>query len=193
MLDTTINDAVNESATPPPYYVGTVVDRNDPLNINRVRVSIPGKIEGPIEGLPWIAPMRLAPFGQGQGFGVYGVPPLQSRVLVELQNDDVDHGFYVAGFFCTGCANPEFADPDTWGFTDPGGTKLVVNSRTQDLLFQHSSGMSFTVDAAGKMTVNVPSDLHVQTGGNYHHQVGGDASFDVDGNFSVNASRIDLN
>lgn len=193
MLDTTTNDAITESSTPVPYYVGTVVARDDPLDINRIKVTIPGKSEGPVETLKWVAPKRLAPFGQGPGFGVYGVPPLNSRVLVKLQNDDMDYGFYVAGFFCVDCANPEYSDPDTWGFTDPGGTKLVVNSRTQSLLFRHSSGIQITMDEGGTVAMSIPGDLNVQTEGNYRHQVGGDASFEVDGNFRVNASRIDLN
>lgn len=193
MLDTTINDAVAESTTPPEYYVGTVVFREDPDKLNRIKVTIPGKMEGPVETLPWVAPARLAPFGQGQGYGVYGVPPLGSLVRVDLQDDDTDYGFYDTGIFCINCANPDFADVDSWGWADPGGTKLVVNSRTQSYMFQHSSGTSFQIDASGNLTVHVAGNLTVTTEGNYHHQVGGDASFDVGGNFSVNAERIDLN
>lgn len=193
MLDTTANDSVSESLDPPEYYIGTVVFRNDPQNLNRIKVTIPGKMEGPVDTLPWVAPARLAPFGQGQGYGMYGVPPMGSQVRVDLQDDDTDYGFYDAAIFCINCANPDFADVDSWGWADPGGTKLIVNSRTQDYLFQHASGTSFSIDASGNMTVHVVGNLTVQTDGNYHHQVNGDASFAVDGNFSVNASRIDLN
>jgi len=193
MLDATLNDSVNESLNPPEYYIGTVVFRDDPQKLNRIKVTIPGKMEGPVETLPWVAPARLAPFGQGQGFGVYGVPPLGSQVRVDLQDDDTDYGFYDAGIFCINCANPDFADVDSWGYSDPSGTKLIVNSRTKDYLFQHASGTSFHIDASGNLTITVKGNLHVRTEGNYHHEVTGDASFQVGGNFSVNAERIDLN
>lgn len=176
MLDTTINDSVNDDENPPPYYVGTVVDRNDPVNINRVRVTIPGKMEGPIDTLPWVAPFRLAPFGQGMGFGVYGVPPLGSRLLVHLQNDDTDYGFYAAGFFCVACANPNFNSPDLWGFQDPSGTMLVVNTATNMWTFTHVSGLTYSYDGNGNRITLVPR--------NSTETINGDSSLNVDGSLN---------
>lgn len=158
MLDLTTNDAFNEDSSAPPYYVGEVVAVNDPNDLNRIKVRIPGKIEGPVESLPWLAPMRLSPFGQGKGFGVYGTPPVGSHVLVELQNDLANYGFYVAGFFSLECANPNFNSPDLWGFQDPSGSLLVVNLATKIWTFHHVSGLTYTYDQDGNYTSVIPGN-----------------------------------
>lgn len=185
MLDSTVNDAVAEGNSPPPYYVGTVVYRDDPFNMNRVKVTIPGKMEGPVETLKWVAPFRLSPFGQGQGFGMYGVPPMGSRLLIYLQNDDIDYGFYAAGFFCVACANPNFSSPDVWGFQDPSGTMLVVNTTTNLWTFTHVSGITYSYDSDGNRVSLVPGNSTETVEGDSTENVSGGWTMDVTGNVLI--------
>jgi hypothetical protein len=73
-------------------YTGTVLDREDPLKLGRVRVQIPGLIE---EGTGWAYPLGVG--GGGKQRGSVFVPPLGAEVGVFFRLGDIDQPYYVGG------------------------------------------------------------------------------------------------
>lgn len=70
-------------------YLGSVVDVEDPEKANRVRVKIPGLCE------PYTAWARpKGNFGYGLNLGYFGVPPLNSDVLVQFEAGNIDSPWY---------------------------------------------------------------------------------------------------
>lgn len=178
MLDETLNDMVSDdNSSRQKLLVAKVTYVDDPLNINRIKVRIPGRLDGDDSMLPWFAPFRLAPFGMGEGFGIYGSPPVGADVIVYLQNGDISSGFYVAGYHGVPQANSNFSGPNVWGFQDPSGTRMVFNMAAQTLTFFHSSGFTYTISANGSYTMQSPGAVTVN----------------ANDNVTVTARRIDLN
>ena len=81
-------------------YVGTVVSAADPQALGRVRVTIPGLLEGQSG---WCFPMRM-PGGGGKGVGMKMVPRSGAEVAVFFKGGDPDCPYYM---------------PAQWGM--PGG------------------------------------------------------------------------
>lgn len=70
-------------------YLGTVFSVEDPLKANRVRVQIPGLCE-PYSA--WARPKGW--MGAAYAFGLFGVPPEGSQVLVQFEAGDIDSPWY---------------------------------------------------------------------------------------------------
>lgn len=185
MLDQTLSSVVNENTKVQKLFVAKVLYNQDDLGINRVKVQISGKLEGAHEDLPWFAPLRLAPFGTGAGFGVYGTPPVGADLIVYLQDGDVSAGFYIAGYYGVSNRNNKFSNPNVWGFEDPSGTVLIVNTATETMTFTHSSGYTYTIDSNGNYSMS--------TGGNVTHSVAGSVTINANGPVKITGSTIDLN
>lgn len=142
-------------------YVGTVV-AVDSTGQGRVKANVPSLLEG--DDLPWLGFAKASPFGQGAGFGVFGTPALGSKVNIEFQNGDLNYGF-VSGFFTMGEDAPEeFRNPHTWGYRDPNGTQLVVNTETKDYTFTHASGNIVSIDEEGNTEVKDVGGREVKIG-----------------------------
>lgn len=151
-----VDNAENQQDYEGKEFLGTVVGR-DPSGNGRVQVHIPGLMS---EGdLPWIGCNRLSVFGDNGTYGFFGTPPLGAQVMVRFQDGDLNYGIY------TGSAGngvpPEFANLDTWGFKDPGGTKLVVDYEKGVWAFEHSSGQKYEIDNEGNVTVEDPGGRKV--------------------------------
>jgi len=82
-------------------YVGSIVNRNDPKGLGRVRVHIPG-ITAP-EGSAWAWPLGQSGSGGGsingqksrQGF--FNIPELGAEVAVLFNQGDEDYPYYLTG------------------------------------------------------------------------------------------------
>jgi hypothetical protein len=85
-------------------YVGTVVSAADPQGLGRVRVTIPGLLEGQSG---WCFPMGM-PGGGGKGVGMKMVPRANAEVCVFFKGGDPDCPYYM---------------PAQWGA--PGGASEV--------------------------------------------------------------------
>jgi hypothetical protein len=70
-------------------YKGKIVNNQDPKQANRVQIYIPGIAE-PSTG--WARPKGL--FGSAENFGIFGVPPEGSEVLVQFEAGDIDSPWY---------------------------------------------------------------------------------------------------
>jgi len=73
-------------------HPGTVLDRSDPLQLGRVRVTIPGLID---QGTGWALPFGTVGGGDS-GRGFFAVPELGSEVVVFFRGGNVDQPYYTA-------------------------------------------------------------------------------------------------
>ena len=173
------------------YLVGTVIDNKDPDGLERVKAIIPGVYPTAADCV-WIGPFKKSPFGQGKGFGSFGVPAKGSRLLVELQHEDPHHPVYHGCILMmgdkTGALKEEFHE-EAWGFSDPSGNKLVVDMRTQTLTFIHSTKVVIKIEE-GTMTIQTPKDFNVISAGNVNMSVKGNLSAVVSGESTIHSDGV---
>lgn len=190
MLNLTLNDQVNEEVVEDQrkLFVAKVVSNNDPEGLNRVKVTIEGKLEGEPNSLPWMAPLRLAPFGQGAGFGTFGTPPVGADLLVYLQDGDAEYGFYVAGYLGLQNKHATFSNPNIYGYQDPSGTIMVANMSEGTMSFTHASGYTYTIASDGSFTLDVPGNNSININGTDDQTIGGNRTLNVGGSLTNNVS-----
>lgn len=152
---------------------GKVVTNVDPLNLDRIQVSVPGLYDPDLGPVPWIGALKHSPFGIGDGYGVYGSPAVGSDVAIRLQDGDVHYPEYCS---LQAFANGEFPSGQSWGFKDPAGNKLIVQGK--DVVFQTGGGFIFHIDQSGNFTLTVPG--------------GGSGTMNVD-NLTMNTKKTVLN
>jgi hypothetical protein len=186
------------------YYLGTVINNNDPLGIGRVQANVPGLYDPTTGPVPWIGPIKDSPFGFGTGakgpFGVYGSPALGSQIKVELQKGDENNALYTP-FPTTPSANTAFASPMIWGFQDPSGNQLVVNMQTGVWNWTHSSGDTINYDSAGDRVTVVKGNATETVSGNLNITVMGSATIAATGavtvtsqaSVAINAPTVSIN
>lgn len=135
------------------FLLGEVIDNNDPLHLDRIKVKIPELYEPDLGELPWCMPVKNPIFGQGKTWGMYGVPAIGSIVLIELQNGDSNFPVYRGFAEIKPNVNSEFDSPQKWGFVDPSNNKLLVDMESQTFTFTHSSGSSLSFGPDQKVTI----------------------------------------
>jgi hypothetical protein len=186
------------------YLVGVVVDNEDPLGINRIKVTVPNMFSGDPQDLPWIGPLPHSPFGIGSGYGVYGSPAIGSEVAIKLQNNDAHYGILEGSLLTVKNANPKFKSPKRWGFKDPDGNELFVDMENHAWEFTTHTGTFIKHDAEGNLNIHVTQDevrhvtrdqtttvdrnVKLTVGGNMVVEVTGDMQATVSGNAAVNVS-----
>lgn len=151
-----MNETVQDALQPINlFYIGTVVDNNDPLHLNRIRVSIPEIFDPTLCELPWCLPAKQSIFGQGKGYGVYGVPAINSKVMILLQRNDPNYPVYISSLMLHDSTGQSagYDTPNKYGFVDPSGNKLFVDMEAGDWQFTHSSGASVHINKDNHISV----------------------------------------
>lgn len=131
-------------------YKGVVVENKDPKQLRRVKVSVPGLVEGTVDELPWFHIQSSAGLGGGTD---HRIPNIDSEVIVEFPFEDIYTGF-VTGFWqssatAAGRFNEDY--PDSWGVDDGSGTYFQVNRAKNFAELQHSSGSKIRMNADGSI------------------------------------------
>ncbi len=191
------------------YMVGTVVENEDPLGINRIKVKIPNFWDPGQGELPWVGPHPYSPFGIGSGFGTYGSPAIGAEVKVLLQDGDSNYGFYESSLYSKANANAKFKSPKTWGFKDPSGNELFVDMEAQDWQFTHSSGTTVFYNKDGDQTTHIIKDqittvdgksettvtdiIKIDAGGDITITTGGNLTATASGDVKITGSTVQLN
>ncbi len=184
-----INNLNPEEAHEYRIYMATVVDDNDPEKFQRIRVTVPGLLDGANDVLPWVLPIQSSLFGTGQSHGVMGVPPIGSTVLVHFQGNDMLYGMQVG--------NPSIKNsdlgpltenyPKRYGFRDPIGNHFYIDTTPGQTTvnFTHISGMMIDVTNTGTINVHTPDHLNIRVVKNATVQIDGNAKIGVNGNTEV--------
>lgn len=164
------------------WFKGKVVDNKDPLNLDRVKASVPGLYDEEHGELPWAGPDKNSPFGCGATWGVHGSPAVGSDVIIHLQQGDPNHPVYTS---LKTKADAEFNSATSWGFRDNFGNKFrVLDSGLVE--FVASVGVSITINPDGSLNVTAPSTITYTA--SQHNFVGPatfDSTVDIAGNTSV--------
>jgi hypothetical protein len=185
-----INDSVLHTEEYDKYYIGIVVENNDPLGLGRIKANVPGLYEKDRGELPWIAPHRESPFGFGKSnkgpYGWYGVPQIDAPVKVELQDGD-EHKPLYSYIHLKPHTNPLFKDANHWGYQDPSGNILDVDMQNNIYKFTHSSGATVTFNADGTVTSTNKGETHT-IDGNLTITVSGNVTINVQGTVNVTSS-----
>lgn len=171
--------------------VGIVIDNNDPTKKQRVRVQIPGLLEGDAELLPWFIPRRVSPYGVGDDYGVVCIPRNGSRVYVTFQEGDGSFGEYLADVVSTSTTPPaELLTnyPDRIGFFTPIGDIAYLDLKTKDMFLRRASGTGFKIDTDGNVTLVCAKDFTQTVKGNYTVSIEGEYNVSAKG-----AGTIDIN
>jgi hypothetical protein len=170
-------------------FLAKVVDNNDPLKKQRIKVTIPNLLEGDAANLPWLA--RISPTGLGYGpsYGSVMVPAVGSWVVVRFEEGKLEYGHF-DGSTPMGSAfvSPLMTNyPFRYGFQDPVGNYFYVDTTpgSETASFVHKSGTILTIAANGAVTINTASNEQVTINGNLTAHVTGNAGVTVDGNFNM--------
>jgi phage baseplate assembly protein gpV len=145
------------------FFIGTVVDRADPSNKRRIKVSVPQLLEGGVTELPWLSPFLTTTITHGSNYGSYHlVPKIGDKVLAGFQQGSLLHGYYFGSALSKDSNVPAFNNIDVYGFTDPNGNTFSVNTSTGEVKFIHSSGMTFTISPSGNVNIVAPADVNLK-------------------------------
>ena len=176
-------------------YLGLVISNEDPEGLDRVKAVVPNLYDD-AETAPWIGPStKYSPFWCGPGFGTFGSPVKGSLIIIELQGGNPQFPVYSGSFL-----HKQVKDANmmklfhnlAWGFIDPSGNILVVDMKTQQLTFKHSTNVILTIEG-GNLKLQVPGNVQAEIGGNLNATVGGATRIESGGDCSIQAAMIHLN
>ena len=161
-----IGNQLNKSVSPYEgrLFIGKVLFNEDPLKLNRVKVFIPGVMEGPPSLLPWVAPNNNGPVPNGRlGAEFYGsqilTPPIDSELIVEFQDGNPQYSLWPASPVRFPIPELTSCYPYGYGFKDPKGNWFLTNTLTGEVKYVHFSGTTIVITPTG--TINVKSVEHI--------------------------------
>lgn len=130
-------------------YLGFIEDTDDPLHIGRVRVRVSeihrDVTEIPTGKLPWAN--YKSPFGGGDDFGFYMVPPVGSQVTVTFLHGHPDYPFWTGAVW--GAPRDEFGVPQPEGLSEAKAHTIperVFQIKTPGVPDSEGNGHHFLMD-----------------------------------------------
>ena len=147
-------------------YVGYVVDRDDPEQLGRVRVCIPGVIE---PASAWAWPLGTSG-GGSKNRGFFAVPERNAEIGVFFKQGDIDAPYYLAGHWGRPEGKSEVPDeaqrtpPDNRVFAtetfrievDEGKDQRklrLLNTRTGDRVTLNAEDNTISIEATTAITI----------------------------------------
>lgn len=174
-------------------YLGSVVDNDDPLGLNRVRVKVPGICE-PKSG--WALPIGVM---LGVHEGISCRPSVDANVIVFFNQGDTDHPYYLPGPHGAPKGQSDVPPQGLSGNVDvfsfrwrdfhvtmdgrEGQAKLTVEDLTSQtkLEIARQTG-DFTREVTGSERATIQGDLAETVVGNETHAVTGNRTDTITGN-----------
>lgn len=186
-------------------FIGTVIDNNDPMKLQRVRVSCPDMFDNiPTDGLPWFMSIQSTVQGNRPGMGSLSPLAVGSRVWVSFLDETPYHPV-IWGAATTGdtkLSELTGADyPHCYGHVDQSGNIFLTNTAQNTITVGHVSGTSVNINGAGKITIVTASDVEVhtngdtvlRTSGDTHIHSGGGTNIFSTGPINLNGSSVNIN
>ena len=136
-------------------YRASVVDRDDPIQKGRLRLSIPAVLGDEESG--WAMP--CFPNGGISETGVFSVPELEAHVWAEFEAGDISSPIWVGTFFGADDdlpAEAQLTPPDALVLKTPKGTTLCMSDEggKESFIIQHGEGQSLVMDKSGGITIS---------------------------------------
>lgn len=184
----------------PAEYSGKVVNNQDPLKQQRVKIRVPQLHRTiPDEYLPWVRPMNNgSQANAGAGVGTVNVPPVGAKMNFTLPDND-PHNPRMSGSPTTNDVNKDnpllgegMDYPGTYGGQDHAGNLKATNTEKNTITRTHKSGTTDHIDgngnrsifSAGTLTLSAQQIIIASAGGIKMH---------ASGALDLKGSRIDLN
>lgn len=138
---------------------GKVVDNNDPEKKCRLKVVVPGILEGATEDLPWCLPVFPSGFGESDKFSQVIIPEIGTELVIDFPTGDSQMPHYSSRWHIN-----EVPDifkenyPDRYGYLDSNGTYYYNDRKTKEFKFHHCSGFEFIIDEKGNFSLTTPGN-----------------------------------
>ena len=149
------------------FYIGQVLNNQDPDNAQKCQVAIGpmflGIAENSPKDLPWASPAMPLTFGAGSGYGAGFIPNVNSWVYCFFLEGDVYQPRYA--FECTTLTQgiPSNTSPTIRGWASPSGIKFSVDDGNKVITITHPTGTSIRIDAQGNVNVNSAAVINLIT------------------------------
>ncbi len=122
---------------------GHVTDNADPLNLGRVRATVPALLDEEQTG--WALPAFI--YGGASEQGLFAVPEVGAGVWIEFEGGDLSYPIWT-GTWYTGGAIPESAQPGKKVLKTTSGHKIVLDDDGGTMEITDSNGNSITMNAS---------------------------------------------
>lgn len=132
-------------------YRALVTRNDDPENMGRIQVIIPGIIEEELN--LWIFP--TGNFG-GKNYGVHVMPPVGSVVYIQFELGDPSKPLWQHGYHANGDIPEEYGRPDHYWFMTPGGATVEIDDEKKEITINDHNGNSIEVNENG-VSIDVKS------------------------------------
>lgn len=191
------HDKVKSETSFTGFYRGEVVDSQDPMQANRVKIRVFSVFDDMSDAsLPWA--IMADPFMGGQeGFGGCFIPDVGSHVWVFFETGDPSQPVYFAGAPARPHGPPEKSTnyPYNHVYKTRTGHLIEINDGDSNhMRIKHNSGTMITINGDGSVNINTVGDVTHDISGNLTENVSGNVSIDAGGDISIQSGgRIDLN
>lgn len=157
-------------------YWAIVVDNDDPIRLQRIRVVAEGSFEAINRfNLPWVLKMNPCFLGGSTSSESVNVPELNSKVWICFPFANNEMPAYGPYPYTNTTHTGEFDEdyPNVYGFVDSIGTKAKVNKATGNRSFE-TKNFSAVVDASGKLKIDA---TETEISGGINFIIGASGSF----------------
>lgn len=140
-------------------HKGKVVENDDPEKKCRLKVTVPGVLEGAIEDLPWCLPVFPSGFGESDKFSQIIIPEIGTELVIDFPTGDSQMPHYSSRWHINKVPD-EFKEnyPHRYGYKDSNGTYYYNDRKTKEFKFHHCSGFEFTIDENGNFDLKTPGN-----------------------------------
>ena len=138
-------------------YRGFVSDRNDPLQLGRLKLLVPSILADAVTGWAWPA----SPYA-GKGIGFFFIPQVNDLVWVEFVEGDLEHPIWSGGSWAAPGGTSEIPQeaqqnyPDQCVIKTASGITIILSdaSGSEQVTIRAKSGCEIVMDPnANKITV----------------------------------------
>ena len=129
------------------FYTGIVLDNNDPDNLNRIKVAVPG-VYGETAFPEWVQPRSVF---AGVNFGMQILPQKGDLVQITFSQGNPRYPRWEHGFFGkqadgkSEITDTELQKKNNYWFKTPGGLLVSLDDDKKTVNITHQSGISFRV------------------------------------------------
>lgn len=146
---------------------GYVKDNFDPLKLRRVRVTIPGVLEGETNSLPWIYPVAPYFLGGKSDVTIVSIPEVTSELEIIFPYDDINFGYYVGYWESAPYHNALFNIdyPESYGYLDSThkiGNWMRTNKSDGFIDIHHHSGTHIQIEDSGTINIYSVKDINIK-------------------------------
>lgn len=133
------------------WYRAMVTKNDDPENMGRVQVVIPGIIDEDLN--TWIMP--IGNWG-GKNYGVHVLPQVGSIVYVTFEMGDTSKPLWMHGYHAQGEVPEGYGKPNHFWFMTPGGATVEIDDDKKEITINDHHGNSIECNSNG-VSIDVKS------------------------------------